>query len=251
VWAAVNAEQAPDPSNPNYVEDVISPGSLQHEKIIEFPWFRISGADILVKYMIECPGAAAVTRWITVVPDSSGNLVPQVRAVDLVSALHAQVVRSLPTPVLRVGPADEDEDGFTYVQHRTYFWVDQGAGQWETVSGSTASGGVSVTVQAVPERLVVNPGDGSEAVVCVGAPVPVLRTNYLQNKDRGCAHRYLDSSAMAPNGETFPVVASIVWHASWSASTGEGGDLGYLSTTSDVRDLPVAEVQAVIVDSDP
>ena len=56
---------------------------------------------------------------------------------------------------------------------------------------------------------------------------------------------------MAPNGATFPVVASIVWHATWSASTGEGGDLGYLSTTSDVRDLAVAEVQSVIVNADP
>ena len=27
-----------------------------------------------------------------------------------------------------VGPADEDPDGWTYVQNRTFFWVDQGAG---------------------------------------------------------------------------------------------------------------------------
>ena len=47
------------------------------------------------------------------------------------------------------------------------------------------------------------------------------------------------------------MVASIVWHATWSASTGEGGDLGYLSTTSDVRDLAVAEIQALIVATDP
>ena len=61
----------------------------------------------------------------------------------------------------------------------------------------------------------------------------------------------IDSSAMAPNGATYPVLASIVWHATWSASTGEGGDLGYLSTTSDVRQLAVAEVQSVIVNADP
>ena len=175
---------------------------------------------------------------------------PQVRAADLLSAVHAQVVRSLPTPVVRVGPADEDPNGWTYVQHRTFFWVDQGPGQWESVSGSTSSGGISVTVRAVPERLVVNPGDGSDAIVCIGAPVAVTRATYDADIE-GCAHRYLDSSAMAPNGATYPVIASIVWHATWSASTGEGGDLGYLSTTSDVRDLAVAEIQAVIVNADP
>ncbi len=183
-------------------------------------------------------------------PDTSGNLTPQVNARDLLTAIHAEVVRNLPTPVPRIGPADEDPNGWSYVQHRTFFWVDQAAGQWETVSGSTSAGGVSVTVQAVPERLVVNPGDGSDAIVCIGPQPAVTRATYRQDIE-GCAHRYRNSSATAPNGETYPVVASIVWHASWSASTGEGGDLGYISTTSPVRDLAVAEIQSVIVDQDP
>jgi hypothetical protein len=51
---------------------------------------------------------------------------------------------------------------------------------------------------------------------------------------------------MAPNGESFPVTVTIMWHATWSASNGQSGDLGYLSTTSATRDLQVAEVQAVI-----
>ena len=217
---------------------------------MESSWYRVRGPDVQVKYMLRCPGALADERWITVTPDSGGNLVPQVRAVDLLSAVHAQVVRQLPTPVPRIGPADENPNGWTYVQHRTFFWVDLGAGQWAPVTGTTSAGGISVTVQAVPERLVVNPGDGSEAIVCIGAPVPVTRETYRPDID-GCAHRYLDSSAMAPNGATYPVVASIVWHATWSASTGEGGDLGYLSTTSEVRQLAVAEVQSVIVNADP
>ena len=160
--------------------------------------------------------------------------------------MRAEVVRQLPMPVPRIGPADEDEDGWTYVNNRTFFWVDQGPGQWEVVSGSTSAGGVSVTVRAEPVRLVVDPGDGSEPVVCEGAPPAVTRSSYVQTKDRGCAYTYTDSSAMAPNGLSFPVTVSIVWHASWSASTGEGGDLGYLSTTSAVRELQVAEIQAVI-----
>lgn len=53
---------------------------------------------------------------------------------------------------------------------------------------------------------------------------------------------------MAPNGQTWPVTVSIVWHVTWSATTGEGGDLGYVSTASAVRQLPVAEIQVVITD---
>ena len=110
--------------------------------------------------------------------------------------------------------------------------------------------GIAVTVQAAPVRLVIDPGDGSEPVVCDGAPTAVTKAAYHPDIE-GCSYIYRHSSATAPNGETFPVVASIVWHATWSASTGEGGDLGYLSTTSDVRDLAVAEIQALIVATDP
>ena len=165
--------------------------------------------------------------------------------------MHANwVVRRLPTPVPRITPADEDPNGWTYVQNRTFFWVDQGPGQWEPVSGTASAGTVAVTVQAAPVRLVVDPGDGSEPVVCDGAPTAVTKAAYHPDIE-GCSYIYRHSSATAPNGETFPVVASIVWHATWSASTGEGGDLGYLSTASDVRDLAVAEIQALIVANDP
>jgi hypothetical protein len=248
VWAAVNAEQAPDPSDPNYVEDVTNPGGVG--RVVETSWYRVDGTSIQVRYAVTCPGSTTVARWVTVVPDSAGNLVPQVQAIDLVGSLHAEVVRRLPTPVPRITPADEDANGFTYVQNRTFFWVDHGAGQWDTVSGSTSAGGITVTVQASPVRLVVNPGDGNEALVCEGTPPAVTKAAYHPDIE-GCSYIYRHSSATAPNGETFPVVASIVWHATWSASTGEGGDLGYLSTTSDVRDLAVAEVQALIVATDP
>ena len=36
-----------------------------------------------------------------------------------------------------------------------------------------------------------------------------------------CSYRYLDSSAMAPNGRTWPVTVAITWHATWTANTGQ------------------------------
>ena len=62
----------------------------------------------------------------------------------------------------------------------------------------------------------------------------------------GCEHVYTDSSAMAPNGETFEVTVTIVWDISWQASNGESGVMAPLTTSAN-RDLPVAEIQAVVV----
>jgi hypothetical protein len=74
----------------------------------------------------------------------------------------------------------------------------------------------------------------------------IYAADYVEGMD-GCSYQYHDSSAMAEIGETFPVSGTIVWHVTWSASTRERGDLGYVSTTSDTRQLAVAEVQAVVV----
>ena len=213
-------------------------------------WYRVTGTTAEVKGFLRCDGEQVSVSWRSLAADGTGNLVVQISAQDLLPGVRDRVVRRLPTPEVRVGPADEDPDGWTYVQNRTFFWVDQGPGQWETVSATASAGGISVTVQAAPVRLVVNPGDGSEAVVCEGAPPAITKAAYRPDIE-GCSFIYRHSSATAPNGATFPLVASIVWHATWSASTGEGGDLGYLSTTSDVRDLAVAEIQALITDSNP
>jgi hypothetical protein len=102
-----------------------------------------------------------------------------------------------------------------------------------------------VSVQATPQRLIIDTGDG-QTLTCAGAP-PAFVKGMDPTTFQGCAHIYRDSSAMAPNGATFPVTVTIEWSASWSASTGEGGDLGVRRTTSAVRQLAVAESQAVIV----
>ena len=231
-------------SDPNYVEDIIG------NRTVTSPWYRVTGTTAEVKGFLRCDGENISVTWRSLVADGTGNLVVQISAQDLLPGARDRVVRRLPTPVPRITPADEDPDGWTYVQNRTFFWVDQGRGpvgdgvgdgqrrrhQRHRAGGAGASGR--------------RPGDGSEPVVCEGAPPAVTKAAYHPDIE-GCSFIYRHSSATAPNGETFPVVASIVWHATWSASTGEGGDLGYLSTTSDVRDLAVAEIQALIVATDP
>jgi hypothetical protein len=249
VQAAVNAAQTPSVGDPTYVEDVLQrPGGA--DPVITSTWFRLTGSSPEIKVFLRCAGLDTEVQWWALVPDGSGNLALQVSARDLVPGARDQVIRRLPTPVPRVFPADDRDDGFTFVQNRTFFWVDQAAGQWDVVSATVSAGGTSVTVQAEPVRLQIDPGDGSEPVRCDGQPIIVNRDTYTPDIE-GCSYVYRHSSAMAPNGATYPVTVSIVWHATWAASTGEGGDLGYVSTTSATRDLPVAEIQALIVDTDP
>ena len=97
---------------------------------------------------------------------------------------------------------------------------------------------------ATPERLVVDPGDGSAPHECDGRP-PAYTPGTPTETFAGCSYVYRHSSAMAANGETYPVTLSLVWHVTWQGSDGSGGDLGELTTTADPRLLPVAEVQAV------
>lgn len=188
------------------------------------------------------PAGCASHLWI----DSADPAAPPaITAADLLPGVWVEVQRQLPTPIPRVAPSDLRDDGFAFVQHPTFFWVDQGSGQWAPVTGSASAGGITVSVRADPVRLVVSTGDGAE-VVCSGAP-PAYELRLGDPEEfRGCAHRYRNSSAMADNGETYPLRLTVVWEASWSATTGEGGDLGTRETTSAVRWLPVAEIQAII-----
>ncbi|MET0323953.1 MAG: hypothetical protein ABW219_01930 [Ilumatobacteraceae bacterium] len=193
---------------------------------------------------LVCNGSLTAVAWVGTegTPEAPGA--PMVTAQDLVPGALDSVERELPTPVPVIAPADRNANGYAYVQNHTYFWVAQGPGQWAPVTATAAVPGLSVTVTAVPERLTVDPGDGG-SLDCPGAP-PALAPNSSPTGFDGCGYIYRDSSAMAPNGHTYPVTVTIVWHATWQASTGASGDLGRLSTTSTTRDLPVAEIQAVV-----
>ena len=180
---------------------------------------------------------ASSTRrdWITLTPDATGTLVPQITAADLVPGAYDQVVRRLPTPVPRIGPADEDDDGYAFVNVPTFFWLDRGPGQWHPVSAVASAGGVTVTVTAEPVRLVVDPGNGDAPVSCTGFQ-PVLRDDVRTGgfpAGETCSYRYLDSSAMAPNGQTWPVDGRLSpGTPRGTPRPAQGGDLGHVATTS-------------------
>jgi hypothetical protein len=187
-----------------------------------------------------CNGQIVGYRWV----DSPVGGQPAISAADLVPGVWVSVQRQLPTPIARIAPADFERHGFAFVQNPTFFWVDQAQGQWAPVTGSSSAGGITVSVQATPQRLVVDTGDG-ETVTCERVP-PAFVQGMDPTTFQGCEHVYRDSSAMSPNGETFPVTVTIEWTASWSASDGQGGSLGTRRTMSAPRQLAVAESQAIV-----
>jgi len=239
-------DEVPDSERTGFVNPCIYTSMASDAGFI----FSVDSTDpnaVKVLYRIQCKWGTRFEWFLQRNNDPAGMGPPIVTPAMLLPDLYASVERVMPRPIPRVAPADWDDKGYAYVQVPVFFWVDQRQGQWATISGTAAVPGLSVTLQAAPEQLVVSTGDGG-GVTCEGAP-PAFSQGASPTTFDGCGYTYRDSSAMAENGETFPLQMSIIWHVTWSASNGEAGDLGTLTTTSDVRQLPVAEIQALIVDT--
>lgn len=207
-------------------------------------FFRVHEGARQMQWIHRCPGQAGVAYWANIDGDPAAAVEPVFTTATLLPGAFDAVRRQLPAPIPVIAPADRNPEGYAFVQFRTYFWVEQREGQWATVTATSSVPGLSLTVTAAPVRMRVDTGDGGH-LDCPGAP-PALLPNSSPVGFRGCGYVYRDSSAMAANGETFPVTVTVEWHATWTASNGESGDLGALATTSTPRDLPVAEIQAVV-----
>lgn len=191
-----------------------------------------------------CDGKVDVREWRLYDPDASSDP-PPLRPQDFLPALSDEQEAALPLPTLRT-PADTDPNRWTYVQVPTFFWIDDAT--WAPVSVSAGIPGVlSVTTTATPIKLTIDPGDGTGPFECTTKPAPYVRgVSQAEQMPKECSHTYTNSSALAPNGESFAVDVTMTWHVTWSASNGESGDLGELTVDDDTRYLPVAEVQAIV-----
>jgi hypothetical protein len=157
---------------------------------------------------------------------------------DLARELYGEMILTVPTPTIRVAPAETNDNGWVYVQHPSFFWIDE----WQAISSTLTVGSISTTLTFSPERLDIDPGDG-EQVSCAAAPAFPAGSD--PTTFNGCEHIYRHSSSVAPNGVSYSVEATMVWTTTWTSNIGVGGNLGELSTTG-TRDLQVAERQAII-----
>lgn len=148
----------------------------------------------------------------------------------------------LPEPVIRMNP---EAPVPLLVGLPTFLWIDPAA--WVPQTASASAGSVTSTVTAVPQRVVWDMGQG-DTVTCDGPGRP-----YTPGLDGtasaaagACTFTYPFSSARSASPDsTFTVMATVQWHATWTASgAAGGGDLGTVEQSSSVT-VQVAELQSL------
>ena len=169
--------------------------------------------------------------------------VPQTKPTDLLPGLLGQLTSSkLPQPsptFLGVDP----QFGWAYVKVPLDFRADPGS--WTPVSVTATAGPVWATVTATPRRLTFDPGDPAApgAVSCAGdGPIAAFEADAPGT----CSYTYVDASSTSPvDGYHFTTTMTIEWEIAWTSSTGDGGALPALSTSS-TRPLAVAEAKGLV-----
>ena len=159
---------------------------------------------------------------------------------ELADELYGQMIVALPSPSVHVAPADLLEEDWAFVQVPAFFWIDE----WIDLTSTLTVGAVSVTLTVLPVRVDIDLGNG-DTISCVDPPA--FPEGVDPTTFDGCEYIYRHSSAMAPNGESWPLKVSMVWSASWSSNVGAGGSFGEAYTTIE-RPLQVAESQAILVE---
>lgn len=111
----------------------------------------------------------------------------------------------------------------------TWFWLDKS--QWGDRTSSASAGGLSVSITASAYELVIDPGDGSDAVVCKAPWTPYQGNPSAKSS---CTHKYAHSGS-------YNITVTARWGADWSGSGGAGGTLPTISRSAS---FPVTVVQA-------
>ncbi len=185
------------------------------------------------------PGTNGFTFWSASPPAGPATVDPV--------QLARQALRTLTVPAPTMGryPAGTMQDGrpFTVVGASTWFWTDPDG--FRPLSARADAGGVWAQVTVTPTLLTFAPGDGAATVSCPGPGVAWKQGDGVwAASPAGCDYRYPHSSIHQPGGQ---VTASygIEWSVTWTSSTGAGGTLPGLTTTSS-ETFAVAEMESVV-----
>lgn len=148
---------------------------------------------------------------------------------------------AIPKPVAPSGgPAGvslSDGRPYTAVNATTWFWVDESS--WQSVSDRESGAGMWVEVNLEPTRLRLSPGDGSPDVTCGGPGKAWTQgTDPFAEAPGGCHHIYKKA------GDVNATI-SIDWHATWTASSGQSGDFGTVTSTAPWS-FTVVEGQSIV-----
>lgn len=187
--------------------------------------------DLVALYCFDQTGALVRSEILVYDPgDPMAGLFAAERAAE-----RALGELELPQPQIATNPAGDQLVGLP-----TWLWL---TGGWGPLSTSASIGGVTSTVTATPRHVDWDLGDGT-SLRCDGPGVPYDPAARAASQTSDCATTFIHTSASRPGG-VHRLTASVTYAVAWSANTGEGAELGDLTSESSV-DVRVIEVQAVI-----
>jgi len=114
---------------------------------------------------------------------------------------------------------------------------------WSQLTASASAGGLTATITAEPVRADWNMDEGTVTCDSAGATYEPSIAPDAQSTD--CSFTYRHSSGIRADSN-FHATGTLVWHMRWSATNGQGGDLGEISRTSAFT-MRVEESQALVV----
>lgn len=151
----------------------------------------------------------------------------------------------LPTPTISITPTPP---AISYVNMPLWLWIDNAA--WKPVTATASADGLTVTVTATPTQVTWDSGDkeaaANERTKTCFHPGKTFNPGFsasLQYSD--CTYTFLHTSGKQPD-LAFPLTATLQWRATWTATNGTNGDLGYVGRSSTIP-VKVGEVQALNV----
>jgi len=142
---------------------------------------------------------------------------------------------SVPLPVISTWPGS---DGSSLVNLPVWLQV----ANWSELSASASAGGLTAVITAEPVRADWDLDEGVATCTSPGASYDESLAAAEQSTE--CSYTFRHSSGTRADG-TFDATGTMVWHLRWSATNGQGGDLGEISRTSAFT-LRVEESQAVV-----
>ena len=207
-------------------------------------WEGHSPADGVVLYN-DCNGPTFY-QFAATAPGAAPAVPPLPPPDPAVLARQARGQLDLPAPTVTRSPGANNSDPalggapYTWVQLWTWYWTLPET--WAGKSVTVTAGGVSVTATGTPVSLVFDPGDGGDAVSCVGPGRPwTVRDGNDPPTRGGCGYVYRHVTPRGPLKST----VSIRWSVAWTSNTGAGGTLPELVTQAS-SSFYVQQIQVVI-----
>ncbi|MHB8328477.1 MAG: hypothetical protein ACYDD6_02415 [Acidimicrobiales bacterium] len=209
------------------------------------PGLGVGGSSPGQWYIVSCPvgnpgfeGSGLI--WV---PDTTGYSAPGTTIDPMAMAEQAASSIALPVPTIELNPAS-----FSIVNLATWLAIDPSI--WHSYSATASAGALSATAVVAPESVTWTMGDGT-SLICDGPGIAYRTDLPASAQQTYCSYTYRRSSIGQPSADgnpndgAFPVMATVTWAVSWSATgVSGGGSLPPLQTSSTTR-VRVEQVQSV------